>query len=205
MTIIFLAITAIISIAAFNSNDLFSKLLLNPYQVVHKKEYYRVISHGFIHADWMHLLVNMFVLYQFGIVIENYFDQLTSEHMMSYPRFWFTFLYLTAIIVSSLLTIYKQRNNVLYNCVGASGAVSAILFCAIFFSPLSKLGIYFVIPVPGIVFGILYLIYSQYMSNKSTDNINHDAHFVGAVFGFLFPILINYQWFFDIFLYQLLN
>jgi membrane associated rhomboid family serine protease len=90
--------------------------------------------------------------------------------------------------------------------VGASGAVSAVLFCSIFFSPMSKMGIIFIpVHIPGIVLGVLYLIYSQYMSRKGMDNINHDAHFIGAVFGFLFPLFINYRWFFDIFIYQLLN
>lgn len=205
MTWIFLASTILISILAFNNRDLFSKLQLNPYQVYHRKEYYRIISHGFIHADWMHLFVNMFVLYSFGTAMESYFNQLSNEGLMNYPKLWYTLLYLAGIIVSSLTTIYKQKDNALYNCVGASGAVSAVLFCTIFFAPLSKLGVYFIIPMPGIVFGILYLIYSQYMSKKDVDNINHDAHFVGAIFGFIFPLFINYHWFFDIFLYQLIN
>jgi membrane associated rhomboid family serine protease len=206
MTIILVALTAIISLAAFNNGELFSKLQLNPYQVVHRKEYYRIISHGFIHADWMHLIVNMFILYQFGSITEKTFVELSDSGLMHYPRIWFTFLYLAAIVVSSLVTIYKHKDNIMYNCIGASGAVSAILFCSIFFSPMSKMGIIFIpIAIPGIILGVLYLIYSQYMSNKNIDNINHDAHFIGAVFGFLFPLFINYRWFFDIFVYQLLN
>jgi len=206
MTIIILAFTVIISILAFNNNETFSKLLLNPYAVIHRKEYYRVFSHGFIHADWTHLIVNMIVLYSFGSAVEKYFNYLASEGLMHFPKLWFTFLYLAGIVVSSITTIYKNRDNSYYNCVGASGAASAVLFCSIFFSPLkSGVNLYFIIPMPGLVFGVLYLIYSQYMSRKSNDNINHDAHFTGAVFGFLFPLLINYKWFMDIFIYQLIN
>lgn len=205
MTYVFLVFTAIISIWAFNNQDVFTKLMLNPYQVYNHKEYYRVFSHGFIHSDWMHLIVNMFVLYSFGTALEQIFDSLASEGLMQFPHLWYTGLYLIGIILSSSTTIYKHRNNSLYNCVGASGAVSAVLFCTIFFAPMQKLGIYFVIPMPGIIFGILYLGYSQYMSRKNIDNINHDAHFLGALFGFLFPLIINYHWFYDIFIYQLFN
>ena len=204
MTYIFLIITVIISIAAFNNDTLFNRLMLNPYQVVHRKEYYRVISHGFIHADWMHLIVNMLVFYFFGTSVEQYFDMLASEGILNFPKVWYTALYLLGIIVSSLTTIYKHRNNVMYNSVGASGAVSAVVFCSIFFGPFESLYLYGFIKLPGIIYGILYLIYSQYMSKKGMDNINHDAHFIGAVFGFLFPLIINFK-LINIFIHQLLN
>jgi membrane associated rhomboid family serine protease len=204
MTLFFVIITSLISIIAFNNSTLFNKLLLNPYQVFHRKEYYRIISHGFIHADWIHLIVNMIVLYSFGIAIEGFFEQLTFNGLMHFPQLWFTGLYIAGIIFAALPTVYKQKNNWNYNCVGASGAVSAVLFCEIFFAPFGKLYLYAIIPLPGIVFGILYLLYSQYMSRKSNDNINHDAHFAGAAFGFLFPIIINYK-FIDIFINQILS
>jgi membrane associated rhomboid family serine protease len=199
MTIFFIAITCITSFLAFNNRDIFSKLQFNPYQVYHRKEYYRLITHGFIHADWMHLIVNMFVLYSFGRAVEDYF-QIYEVH---YANFWYTFMYLSAIIISSLTTLRKYRDNALYNSVGASGAVSAVLFCSIFFNPYNKILLYF-IPVPGLIFGILYLIYTQYMSKRNADNINHDAHFIGSVYGFIFPIIIKFT-FFHIFINQLLN
>jgi membrane associated rhomboid family serine protease len=96
-------------------------------------------------------------------------------------------------VLSSLLSLYKQRNNAWYNSVGASGAVSAIIFSYIFFNPWKMLYLYGLLPVPGIILGAIYLIYSQYMSKRNIDNINHDAHFIGAVFGFIFPIILDYR------------
>jgi membrane associated rhomboid family serine protease len=204
MTYIFLAITIIVSIASFSNTSLFGQLLLNPYLVVKDKQYYRIISHGFIHADWVHLIVNMIVLFSFGISVERYFDELASLGYMKYPKLWFTFFYLLGIIISALPTLYKKKDDSSYNCVGASGAVSAVLFCHIFFAPFSKLYLYAFLPLPAIVFGIAYLIYSQYMSNKNMDNINHDAHFTGAIFGFLFPLFINYK-LIEVFISQIVN
>jgi len=188
---------------AFNNEQVFSKLQFNPYQVYHRKEYYRLLSHGFIHADWMHLIVNMFVLYSFGRAVEEYFHQLEAEGLMHYANFWYILMYLSAITISSLTTLIKFKDNALYNSVGASGAVSAVLFCSIFFDPYRKIILYF-LPIPGLIFGILYLIYSQYMGKRNMDNINHDAHFIGSVFGFLFPLIIKFE-FIHIFINQLLN
>ena len=193
MTLFFVAITAIISFMAFNNEKLFSKLQFNAYQVYHRKEYYRLLTHGFVHADWMHLIVNMLVLFMFGQNIENIFGQLAEAGVLHLAPVWFSFLYLTAIVVASLTTLKKHRDNIWYNSVGASGGVSAILFCYIFFYPFRTLYLYGILPLPGIVLGVLYLFYSQYMSKKNRDNVNHDAHFVGAVFGFLFPLLISYK------------
>lgn len=191
MTIVFIVVTCIISILAFSNGQLFSKLQFNPYQVYHRKEYYRLISHGFVHADWMHLLVNMFVLFSFGTAVESIFDSMESAGIMKYSKVWFSVLYLSAIVFASLTTLKKHKDDIYYNSVGASGAVSAVLFCSIFFEPWSTLSLYFAIPIPAIIFGVLYLFYSQYMSRRNSDNINHDAHFVGAVFGFLFPLIIK--------------
>jgi membrane associated rhomboid family serine protease len=152
----------------------------------------------------MHLFVNMFVLYSFGSAVENYFSQLEAANMMKYGKAWYTFMYLAAIVFSSVTTLKKYRDDAFYNAVGASGAVSAVLFCNIFFNPWSKLGLYFVIPVPAIIFGVGYLVYSQYMSRRNADNVNHDAHFIGAVYGFLFPLLIKFD-FINIFINQLLG
>jgi membrane associated rhomboid family serine protease len=205
MTYIFIIVTTVISIISFSNRDLFGKLLMNPYLVLKHKQYYRVISHAFVHADWLHLIVNMFVLFSFGVSVERYFEYLASKGYILFPQVWFSLLYFLAIIISSLPTLYKKRNDSYYNCVGASGAVSAVLFCHIFFAPFAKLYLYAFLPLPGILFGVAYLIYSQYMSNKNMDNINHDAHFTGAVFGFLFPLLISYRLMYDVFLYQILK
>jgi len=204
MTIVFIIITCLVSIIAFNNEHIFSNLQFSPYRVYHRKEYYRLLSHGFVHADWIHLFVNMFVLYSFGTAIENYFGQLEASGLMKYGKAWYTFMYLAAIIFSSITTLKKHKDDVFYNAVGASGAVSAVLFCSIFFNPWAKLGLYFVIPVPAILFGAGYLLYSNYMSRRGTDNVNHDAHFIGAIFGFLFPLLIKFD-FINIFISQLLG
>jgi len=191
MTLIIVAITAIISILAFNREGLFYKLMMNPYQVHHRKEYYRLFTHGFLHADWVHLIINMLVLFSFGSAVERYFGSLESNGMIQNSSLMFLVLYLSGIIISSLSTQFKHKNNPQYNSVGASGAVSAVLFTSIFFAPFQKVLFYAVIPIPGIIFGVLYLVYSQYMTRKNSDNINHDAHFVGAVYGLIFPILLE--------------
>jgi membrane associated rhomboid family serine protease len=195
MTLIIVILTSVLSILTLYNPELFHKLQFNAYQVWHRKEYYRLISHGFIHADWIHLAVNMIVLYSFGEVVEAWFNKLAELNYMHFPNLWYLALYLLGIIFSSSITLFKEKDNPSYNAVGASGAVSAILFTSIFFSPVAKIYFYGVLPVPGIVFGILYLIYSQYMSRKNMDNVNHDAHFLGAIFGFIFPLFINLKLF----------
>jgi membrane associated rhomboid family serine protease len=204
MTILLIVITSAISILAFNNRELFDKLQLNAYAVVHKKEWYRVISHGFVHADWAHLFVNMFVLFFFGSAIEDIFDQLAAEGVIKSSVLSFVLLYFSSMIFATVTTIAKQKDNSFYNSVGASGAVSAILFTHIFFLPLEKLYFYFIIPIPGIILGVLYLAYSHYMSKRNKDNINHDAHFIGAVFGFLFPLILEPK-LINVFLGQLFN
>ena len=190
MTLIFVVFTSVISIFAFGNTRWFSMLLLSPYQVIHKKQWYRLISHGFIHADWIHLLVNMFVLYSFGKSIENYFGQLQGMGILRSPLLNYLGLYLGGIIISSVPSILKNKDNDWYRSVGASGGAPAVIFASIFLGPLDTLLVYF-IPLPGIVFGVLYLGYSQYMSHRGHDNINHEAHLTGAIFGFLYPLLID--------------
>ncbi len=189
LTVIIVIITAAVSILAFNDEKWFAKFQLNPYQVTKRKEWYRVVTHGFLHADWVHLAVNMLVLYSFGRGIEQIFHYYTG--IFNAPNLIFIFLYLSAIIISSLTTVKKYKDDPGYNSVGASGAVSAFVFAYIFFDPWQKLYLFAVLPIPGIVFGVLYLIYSQYMSKKNLDNVNHDAHFIGAVYGFLFPMIFK--------------
>lgn len=196
MTYIIIAITAIVSFAAFGNSILFQRLLLNPYIVFKRNEWYRLISHAFVHANFLHLFVNMIVLLSFGRYVESILQQLQSIGSIGMHQVHFLILYLGAAIVSSLTTLKKHKNDPYYQSVGASGAVSAIVFFSIFFSPLEKLYLMAIMPIPGIVFAVAYLFYSNYMSRKGGDNINHDAHFVGAVFGFIYPILIDPKLFF---------
>jgi membrane associated rhomboid family serine protease len=191
MTIIIIVITVLISIAAFYNRELFSKLQFNAYQVYHGKEWHRLLTHGFLHANYTHLIVNMLVLFMFGTAAEQWLQGLETDGIIKYYRLVFVLFYLAAIVLASSISLFKHKEDAWYNSVGASGAVSAILFFNIFFNPWEKLYVYALIPVPGIILGVVYLVYSQYMSRKETDNINHDAHFVGAVFGFIFPLLLD--------------
>ncbi|MFW6249277.1 MAG: rhomboid family intramembrane serine protease [Bacteroidota bacterium] len=196
MTYIIIIITLFISIPAFSRPDLISRLSLNPYQIIQRKEWYRLISHAFVHANWMHLIINMYVLYAFGRYVEYYFEKLAAQGLIDMPQMHFLIMYIGSILVSVLTTLKKHKNDYMYSAVGASGAVSAIVFTFIFFAPWEKIYFFFVLPIPAIVFGILYLAYSQYMSHKEGDNINHDAHFLGALFGMIYPVLINPELFF---------
>ena len=191
LTIILIVLTAAVSLWALSDRAVFAKLQFNPYQVFHRKEYYRLLTHGFVHADWWHLFVNMFVLYFFGRTGETYLEQLALADLVKFPKLLFIGLYLSSIVFASSITLFKHKDNYLYNSVGASGAVAAVMFFSIFFNPWQKLYLYAAIPIPGIIFAILYIIYSQYMGRKQRDNVNHDAHLLGAVFGFVFPLFID--------------
>ncbi|MFO8234315.1 MAG: rhomboid family intramembrane serine protease [Bacteroidales bacterium] len=190
-TFIIIGITILISILAFNDNNLFEKLQLNPYNVINRNQWYRIITHGFTHADSIHLIVNMIVLFSFGRSVENQFDILAHKGILHSATLHMLIIYFAGMIIATSTTLIKHRNNSNYNSVGASGAVSAVVFAAIFFSPKSTILIMGVLPLPAILFGILYLFYSQYKSRKGNDNVNHDAHFIGAVFGFIYPLLID--------------
>lgn len=182
LTIIIIITTALVSIASFNNRSTFSKLQFNPYQVYYRKDFYRLVSHGFVHANWTHLIFNMISLFFFGPVVESFFNS----------NLLFIVFYLSGIIIASLTTLFKHKNNHWYNSVGASGAISAVIFASILIRPFESIMIIPIpIPIPAIVYGVIFLIYSQYMSKRNTDNINHDAHFLGAVYGIIFPIIIN--------------
>lgn len=191
MTIVIIIITGAISIWGFSNEAIMKKLQLNPYQITHDNQLHRLITHGFIHGDWIHLLVNMLVFFSFGSAIENRFDILAHKGIINNNILHFFILYFGGMVIATISTVIKHKNNPEYNAIGASGAVSAVVFTYIFFSPTNSLLLMGVIPIPAIIFGVLYLIYSQYMARKSGGNVNHDAHFIGAVFGFIYPILLK--------------
>lgn len=186
-----IGVTALISYIAFQNRELSAKLQFNAAQIIHRKEYYRLISHAFIHANWSHLGVNMLVLYFFGRNTVVYF----SYYFGNKATTFFLLLYFGGILASNIWSLIKHKNNYYYNAVGASGAVSAVLFATIFFQPWEPLYLFAILPIPGILFAAGYLFYSYQMSKKKTDNVAHDAHFLGAVFGFIFPILLKPQLF----------
>ena len=187
VTLIIIVVTAIISIMAWNNYSLMNRWIMNPYQVANRGQYYRLITSGFLHADWGHLIFNMFSLYFFGGFIEQVFGLLFGPMAPLYV----VGFYLAAILVSDIPTFLKHRNNPGYNSLGASGGVSAIIFAGILFRPLTPIMLFFIpIPIPGFIFGGLYLAYSYYESRRGAGNINHDAHFYGALFGILFMIVV---------------
>jgi membrane associated rhomboid family serine protease len=200
ITLSIIIITAVISIMAFQNPEIISKGIFNPVAVSRRNEWYRFFSSGFLHANWLHLILNMYVLWLFGNLTEQYFQALFQP----VGKLLYLALYLLAIPVSETYSYIKHRNNYLYNSLGASGAVSAVLFASILFMPLSKTYLLFIpVGIPAFVFGPLYLAYCAYMSKHGNDQIGHDAHFYGAVFGFIFPVLFKWELITEFF-YQIL-
>lgn len=175
------AITAIISIIAFSNNALTDKLILWPRRMDNPAEYYRLLTSGFIHADWMHLMFNMFTLYSIGLFAEMVLG------------FGFLTLYLTGIIVASLPSFLKNRNNGYYRSLGASGGVSAVIFFFIYNRPWHKIYLFGTeaFGIAAILFGAIYLGSEIYMSKRGGGNVNHDAHIWGAVYGFLYALITD--------------
>jgi membrane associated rhomboid family serine protease len=186
-SLLIILITVAISLAAFNNNNLLNSFMFTPYAINQRKEWYRFFSNGLIHADFIHLAVNMYVLYTFGSFVETAYEIVwgTSGRVL----FWV--LYITALGASVVPTYAKQKHNALYRGLGASGAVSAITFAAIVFEPMSKIYLFGVIPIPAVLFGVLYIYYCFYMSRQGRDNINHDAHLWGGIYGFVFTIIFK--------------
>jgi len=186
VTVIIIVLTCAVSIPAFSNRDFFYRLDFAPYTVNERKEYHRFLTHAFLHADWMHLFFNMYVLFNFGSATQTNFEYFTSGKGVLY----FILLYIGGIIFAVLPTFKKHKDNPSYHSIGASGAVSAVLFSFIIFSPAASLSLMFIpIPIPAIVIGIAYLVYEHYQSKKSTGNINHDAHIAGAIFGVVFTLI----------------
>ncbi|MFM2155721.1 MAG: hypothetical protein RL516_470 [Bacteroidota bacterium] len=161
--------------------------MLNPYMVHNRKEYWRLISSGFLHAGFFHLLINMMVLLGFGTVVEMYY----REAFPANGKIYFAILYLGSILVANVPSLNKHKDNVYYNSLGASGAVAAILFASILFDPWQKIYIFGILPLPGVILGPLYLFFEYTMSKRGGTNINHDAHFYGAIFGLLYTIILD--------------
>lgn len=177
---IIFAVTIAISLFAFYNDNLYARLILQPYNVYRGKYVYTLITSGFIHADWMHLLFNMMTFYFFAFQLEA-----TIGHWQ------FALLYMISLILSDLPSVVKHKNDLWYRSLGASGAISAVVFSAILFRPLDGMSLMFLpVSIPAVLFGILYLIYCSYASKKGIGNINHDAHFFGALSGVLITIIL---------------
>lgn len=178
--VIFL-VTIAISLLAFSNERLYGKLMLHPYSVYRNEKIYTVLTSGFVHKDWMHLLFNMLTFYFFGFALERYLG-----------HWQFAMLYMVSLALSDLPSIFKHRNDFWYHSLGASGAISAVLFSFILYEPQAHINILF-LPgggIPAYIFAPLYLIYCMYASKHSHDAINHDAHFFGAISGILITIIL---------------
>lgn len=187
MTLIIVIMTALVSLAAFQNRELMAKLMFNAYLVKHSNEWYRMFSHAFIHSGWMHLGVNMWVLWMFGGLSESFFE----GYRGATGPIIFLALYVGGILFATLPSYKRHQDNFNYNAVGASGAVAAVLFAAIYAMPTMNLYLMFIpIPIPAVVFGIGYLVLEWYLDKKSNDSIAHDAHFWGAGFGFIFSVVM---------------
>jgi membrane associated rhomboid family serine protease len=193
MTLYIIIITCVISLIAFNQPRVMDALIFDPSRIQAQKQYYRFITCGLLHGDFFHLFVNMFVLYSFGQAVEYYYRMVFGAS----SALVFLALYITSVFAANVFTYYKNRYNVSYRGLGASGGVSAVVFTSILFAPFTKIYLYGIIGLPGILLGGLYLGYSYYMSRKeSNDNINHDAHWQGAVYGILFTLALKPSVFF---------
>ncbi len=188
ITFLIILITCAVSIPAFSKSQLKEDLLFWPFRMQREGQFYRFITHGVLHADAMHLIFNMVSFYSFGTALEQYiFPALFGE----FTRGALSFLYVTAIIMASLPDFFKHKNNVQYRSLGASGAVSAIVFAAITVQPNMPIQFFFIpFPIPGYIFGIAFLVLSAMLAKKGGGNIGHNAHFWGGVYGILFTYLL---------------
>ena len=188
LTYFIIAITCLVSVPAFGNREIFSKLLFNPSIIRGNKEWYRFLTHAFLHADFIHLAMNMYVFYMFGKMVEEVF---ISAFGPIKGETYFFLLYFIGIFASVIPSYEKHKDDYHYNAVGASGAVSAIVFSAILLNPWMSLSLMFIpLPIPAPIFGVLYLVYCWYMEKRGGDNIAHGVHYWGSLFGAVFTIII---------------
>lgn len=189
IVILLLASNVLLSYFAFQREQLFRRLRFSPIAVLQHREWERLIGHAFIHGSWLHLAVNMLVLYMFGRNVELFFTELFGTGLGS---LLFLLLYFGGLLAASLPSLYKQAGNPHYFSVGASGAIAAVLFAHILFRPTATLIVFPIpFPLPSFLVGILYLLYERYMEKRGGDNVAHDAHLWGALFGLFFTAFVK--------------
>jgi|SRR5882757_3768668 len=201
ITIILIVINAIVSFIAFNNRDVMNKFIMWPYGVKRNKQYYRFISSGFLHADFMHLFFNMFTLFFFGKNLEVYLKAYELGGAASYLA-----IYFLALIVSDYPSYQKHKDDPDYLSLGASGAVSAVVFATIVFSPWASIYLYGALKISAALYAVLYIVYCVYMGKRGVGNINHDAHLWGSLFGLVFTLAlvgVLQPWLFDAIIEQL--
>ncbi len=181
-TVTIIIITVIISMVAFSNQNVMNRLIFWP-PAMQRGQYDRFITHGFIHADGMHLLFNIFTLFFFGSIIESFYRQYFYE-------LGFILFYLGGLIFAILPSYLKHKNDVRWASLGASGAVSAVLFAYVLFEPWKLIFVFF-IPVPAIIFAVFYVAYSIWSGKKGNSNINHSAHLWGAAYGVIMTLILE--------------
>ena len=187
ITFLIILITSVTSFIAFTKHSLREDLLFWPYKIKREGQFYRFITHGALHADAMHLIFNMVSFYSFGVALENYLFLAIFGEM---SRAVLAIMYVTAIVVAVIPDYFKYNDRSFYRSLGASGAVSAVVFSAITIQPKMPIQFFFIpYPIPGYVFGIGFLILSAALAKKGTGNIGHNAHFWGSIYGILFTYL----------------
>jgi membrane associated rhomboid family serine protease len=189
ITLIIIIITALISISAFSSEKIYNDLIFYPPAVTYQRQWYRFFSCGLIHADWFHLIFNMYALYMFGETVEDFFSYRLFQEK---GKLFYLLMYISALGVCLLPTYAKHKDDSLYRSLGASGAVSAVIFAFVLLNPTANLGLIIIpgIKIPGFIFGFVYLGISSFLDRRGGGNINHSAHIWGAVYGMGFLIVM---------------
>jgi len=185
VTMMLIAANVIFSLIGFSNAGFTSKTIMSPYLVKRKNQYYRMITSGFLHADFIHLFFNMFTLFFFGSAIEYYFAKYGLGGNVTY-----LLLYFLSLIASDIPSYLKHKDDYHYHSLGASGAVSAVVFASIVFGPWNEIRLYGAVSISFLIYAVLFIIYCINMGKKANDNINHDAHLWGSVFGLLFTLAL---------------
>jgi membrane associated rhomboid family serine protease len=185
VTLALIAANVIFSLIGFSNTDMVDKTIMWPYRVKRENQYIRFITSGFLHADTMHLFFNMFTLYFFGTALEHYFASYGLGGNLSY-----LLLYFLGLIASDIPSFIKHKDDYGYRSLGASGAVSAVVFATIVFNPWGKIYLYGALGLSSALYAVLYIVYCVYMGKRNADNVNHDAHLWGSLFGLAFTLIL---------------
>lgn len=189
ITTIIIIVTCVVSLGAFNNPRLKNDLLFWPAEIEDRNQYYRFLTYGFVHGDFLHLAFNMLSLYSFGTYVEKYLY--TQSFLFGHSAAsMYIALYVLGLIISTIPDYFYYKNYSAYRALGASGAVCAVIFSGIMLQPKLPISMFFIpIAIPGYLFGIIFLLISIWLGKRGGDNIGHRAHISGAIFGVLFTII----------------
>jgi membrane associated rhomboid family serine protease len=195
ITYTFLALILVFSLYCFNDSNAMSKYLFHPYSIYHNKEHYRFLTHAFIHGDFIHLAFNCIALYGFGLSLEEHYFGNPKIFDPKLGKLYYILLFTGGIYAASITEYFRNKNNPSYSSLGASGAISSIIFCNILIRPLNEISFFF-FPMKGWIAGVILLGLSYYLIRRKktssySDNISHESHFWGAMFGIVFIIILK--------------